>query len=315
MSEGQETKAGENAPQPAGAREHWIDRLLPAPARPFARLARLDAPIGIWLLLLPCWWGVAMASNRYPDPWLIALFAIGAVVMRAAGCTLNDIADRDFDAKVARTRERPIASGAIDLKSAHIFLGVLLLAGLAVLLAFNREARIVGLASLPLVVVYPFMKRVTDWPQAILGLAFNWGALMGWAAVKGELAMSAFLLYAGGFFWTLGYDTVYAHQDKEDDLLIGVRSSALKLGEHTRPFLFLFYAFALAGIAAAGITAGLSSWFLAGLAIAAIHAGWQVATVRLDNPADCLAKFKSNLWFGLIVLAAILAGRLLPLPT
>ena len=310
MSEGRETKAGAAAGQEVGtARAGWIERLVPEQARPFARLARLDAPIGIWLLLLPCWWSVAMAGERFPDPWLMILFAIGATIMRAAGCTLNDIADRDFDAKVARTRDRPIASGAIDLKSAHAFLGGLLLTALAVLLCFNRAARITGLASLPLVVIYPFMKRVTDWPQAILGLAFNWGALMGWASVRGELNIPAFLLYAGGFFWTMGYDTIYAHQDKEDDLLIGVRSSALILGAHTRPFLFLFYALALSGITAAGILAGLSNWFLAGMGVAAIHAFWQAATVKLNDPSDCLRKFKSNAWLGLIVLAAILAGR------
>ena len=308
MSEGRETKAGEDPRTAGGVRAGWIDR-LPLQARPFARLARLDAPIGVWLLLLPCWWSVAMASERFPDPWLMILFAIGAAVMRAAGCTLNDIADRDFDAKVARTRDRPIASGAIDLKSAHAFLGGLLLTALAVLLCFNRAAQITGLASLPLVIVYPFMKRVTDWPQAFLGLAFNWGALMGWAAVRGELGVPAFLLYAGGFFWTMGYDTIYAHQDKKDDLLIGVRSTALKLGAHTRPFLFLFYALALSAIAAAGIVAGLSQWFLAGMGIATIHAAWQAATVKLGDPSDCLAKFKSNAWFGLIVLAAIVAGR------
>lgn len=314
MSETGKTKAAADAAGAGDIRDGWIGRLLPAQARPFARLARLDRPIGSWLLLLPCWWGVAMAATRFPDPWLLLLFAIGAVVMRAAGCTLNDIADRDFDARVARTKDRPIASGAIDLKAAHIFLGGLLMAGLIVLLCFDRMARIVGLASVPLVVIYPFMKRVTDWPQAFLGLAFNWGALMGWAAARGELGVPAFLLYAGGFFWTLGYDTIYAHQDKEDDLLIGVRSSALKLGDHTKPFLFLFYAFALAGIAAAGIMAGLSNWFLAGLGLAAIHAIWQAATVKLDSPASCLATFRANLWFGLIVLAAIVAGRVLPLP-
>ena len=313
--------AGINVPEKAraaGARDiaagGWIGRLLPPRARPFARLARLDRMIGSWLLLLPCWWGVALASGDYPDPWLLALFAAGAVVMRAAGCTFNDIADRDFDAKVARTRGRPIASGEIDLRQAHIFLGGLLLTGLAVLLCFNREARIVGIASLPLVVVYPFTKRVTDWPQAFLGLTFNWGALMGYAAVTDKLALPAFLLYGAGFFWTMGYDTIYAHQDRQDDLLIGVRSSALKLGARTRPFLFIFYALAIAGIAAAGTVAGLSPWFLVGLALAAVQLAWQAATVKIDEPADCLAKFRSNLWFGLLVFAAIVAGRVFAFP-
>jgi len=300
------------APLPDAAPANWVDNRAPAWARPWLKLGRFDRPTGIWLLMLPGWQGIALAGamdGRCPDLRLLAEFFLGAALMRAAGCAYNDIVDRDFDAKVARTRDRPIASGAIDLKSAHAFLGGLLLTALAVLLCFNRSARITGLASIPLVVIYPFMKRVTDWPQAILGLAFNWGALMGWASVSGELNIPAFLLYAGGFFWTMGYDTIYAHQDKEDDLLIGVRSSALILGAHTRPFLFLFYALALSGIAAAGIVAGLSNWFLAGMGVAALHAVWQVTNVKLDDPSDCLAKFKSNAWLGLIVLAAIAAGR------
>ena len=295
---------------PDGVKRDWIDRYLPLAARPYARLARLDRPTGVWLLLLPCWWGVALASPGLPDWKLLILFALGAIVMRAAGCTINDIADRDFDAQVARTKDRPIASGAIDLRQAHVFLGALLLIGLGILLCFNRAAEITGIASIPLVIMYPFMKRVTDWPKAILGLAFNWGALMGYAAVAEKLGFPAFALYAAGLFWTLGYDTIYAHQDKQDDLLIGVRSSALKLGDRTRPALFAFYALALVGIGAAGLLAGLSPWFLAGLAVAAAQLFWQAATLRIDDPADCLAKLRSNLWFGLIVFAALAAGRL-----
>jgi 4-hydroxybenzoate polyprenyltransferase len=289
----------------------WIEKYVPAHARPYVLLARLDRPVGIWLLLLPCWWSAALAAKGIPSWTLLLLFAVGAVIMRAAGCTLNDIADRDFDAQVARTRNRPIASGAIGLRAAHIFLGALLIAGLAVLLCFNREATIVGVASLPLVLIYPFMKRLTDWPQAWLGLTFNWGALMGWAAVTNDLAMPAFLLYAGGFFWTLGYDTIYAHQDRQDDLLIGVRSSALRLGNRTRPFLYVCYGLCLALIAAAGLKAGLGVVFLAWLAPAAVLLLWQTLSVRLDEPADCLAKFRSNLWFGLIVFAAIVAARVI----
>ncbi len=292
--------------------EVWITRLVPARAQAFARLARLDKPAGIWLLLWPCWWSVALASPHFPDWTLLILFAAGAAVMRAAGCVVNDVADKDFDAKVERTKNRPIASGAIDLRSAHIFLGALLLCGLAILLCFNRTAEIVGVASLPLIFVYPFTKRITHWPQAFLGLTFNWGALMGWAAVTGSLDWPAFLLYFSGIFWTLGYDTIYAHQDKEDDLLIGVRSTALKLGARTRPYLFIFYGLGLAGMAAAGISAKLDPIFFAGLALGAGQLFWQAATAKLDDPADCLAKFRSNFWFGLIVFVGIVIARVTP---
>ena len=293
---------------PAG---NWIDRRVPAGIRPFLRLARLDRPIGTWLLLVPCWWGVALATAGRPDLWLIALFAVGATVMRAAGCTVNDMADRDFDARVARTANRPLASGAISLTQAVLFLGGLLGLGFAVLIQLNPFAVWVGIASLPLIAVYPFMKRVTYWPQAWLGLTFNWGALVGWAAVTGDLAGPAFILYAAGFFWTLGYDTVYAHQDKEDDLLVGVKSTALRLGAATRPWLFGFFAATVGLLAAAGWAAGLAWPYYAGLAAAAVHLGRQAATVKTDDPKDCLRKFKSNRDFALIVFAAIVAGQLL----
>lgn len=288
----------------------WIDRLAPARLAPYLRLARLDRPIGTWLLLFPCWWGVALATAGVPDPRPIALFAVGAVIMRAAGCTFNDIVDRDFDARVARTRTRPIPSGAVTVAQAGAFLGLLLAAGLAVLVMFNPFTVMVGLAALPLIFVYPFTKRVTYWPQAFLGLTFNWGALMGWAAVRGELTAPALALYAAGFFWTLGYDTIYAHQDKEDDALIGVKSSALKLGGRTRPWLFAFYGAALALATLAGALAGLTAAFYAVLAFAGAQLAWQAATVRPEEPRDCLDKFRSNRWFAWIVLAAIIAGRL-----
>ena len=306
-------------PEPAGTRtpaphtdiasRGWITRLPPR-ARPYAVLARLDRPIGVWVLLLPGWWAIAMAAGGAPSVTLLVLFAIGAVVMRAAGCVMNDIADRKFDPKVARTANRPIASGAVTPRQALVFLGALLVVGLAVLLSFNRTAWFVGAASLPFVLIYPYTKRVTDWPQAFLGLTMNWGALLGWAAAADGLALPAFLLYAAGFFWTLGYDTIYAHQDKEDDLIIGVRSSALRLGANTRPFLFAVYAAAIALLALAGLNTGLGRIFLAGLGLAAAHLAWQAATVKIDDPADCLAKFKSNIWFGLIVFAAVLADKL-----
>ncbi len=292
---------------PAGS---WIDRLAPEGTRPYLRLARLDRPIGTWLLLFPCWWSVALATPGWPDPWLLALFAIGAVLMRGAGCTLNDIADRDFDGRVARTAARPIPSGQVTVTQAVAFMGGLLLLALLVLLQFNRFAVAVGAASLLVVAVYPFMKRITYWPQIVLGLAFNWGALLGWAAVRGDVGVPAMVLYAAGILWTLGYDTIYAHQDKEDDVRIGVKSTALRLGAATRPWLFGFYAGAMTLIATAGILADLAWPFFAILLPAAGHLVWQAATVDVDDPRDCLDKFKSNRHFGWIVLAAMIAGHM-----
>ena len=252
--------------------------------------------------------GAGAERATWPDPWLFVLFGIGAVVMRGAGCTWNDITDRDFDARVARTASRPIPSGAVGLRGALVFLALQLAVGLAILLSFNRFAVLVGAASLLLVFPYPFMKRITWWPQAWLGLTFNWGALLGWSAASGVLATPALLIYAAGLFWTLGYDTIYAHQDKEDDALIGVKSSARRLGAATRPWLFGFYGIAVLLLAASGWVAGLAwPWWL-GLAAAAAQLAWQAAAVDIDSPRDCLAKFKSNKWFGLILLAAIVAA-------
>jgi 4-hydroxybenzoate polyprenyltransferase len=236
------------------------------------------------------------------------LFAVGALVMRGAGCTWNDITDREFDAKVARTATRPIPSGEVSVRGALIFLAALLLLGLGVLTSFNSFAVAVGAASLLLIFPYPFMKRITWWPQAWLGLTFNWGALVGWAAVTGNLAPAPLLMYAAGFFWTLGYDTIYAHQDKEDDALIGVRSSARRLGEKTRPFLFLFYAVAVLLLGASGWAAAMTWPFYIGLTAAALQLAWQAVDVDTGSPRDCLAKFKSNKWFGLILLAGIVAS-------
>lgn len=252
-----------------------------------------------------------MASAGWPDPWLLALFAVGAVVMRGAGCTLNDIVDREFDARVARTATRPIPAGQVTVREAALFLALLTLIGLAVLVQFNGFAIAVGAASLPLVAIYPFMKRLTNWPQAVLGLAFNWGALLGWAAVRGELAAPALFLYAGGVFWTLGYDTIYAHQDREDDALIGVKSSALRLGRSTRPWLVGFYGIAVALFADAGHIAGLRWPYFAALAAVAAHFTWQVASCNIDDAKNCLARFKSNRDAGLILLAGIVISRTL----
>ena len=290
----------------------WIDRRLPESWRPYARLARLDRPIGTWLLLFPSWWSIALAAepDHWPDLWLMVLFGIGALVMRGAGCTVNDIADRDIDAKVARTATRPLASGRLSLTQAFTFLGLQLAIGLVILLQLSPTAIWLGVASLILVAIYPFMKRITWWPQAFLGLTFNWGAPMGWAAVRDEVAWPAILLYAAGFFWTLSYDTIYAHQDKEDDSLIGVKSTALKLGKDTKAWLLAFDAAMLVLLVAAGALAGLSWIYFLSLLGVALHLRWQVAEVDLDDPKDCLVKFRSNRFIGWILLAGIVLGRL-----
>ncbi|MFZ5930925.1 MAG: 4-hydroxybenzoate octaprenyltransferase [Pseudomonadota bacterium] len=284
---------------------NWVDRHAPAIARPWLRLARLDRPIGTWLLLWPCWWAIALASGGIG---LMLVFALGAVVMRGAGCTFNDIVDRDLDAQVARTANRPLPSGAVSVVAAWIFLIAQCGVGLAILLSLNDFAIAVGVASLFPVAVYPFMKRITYWPQLFLGIAFNWGALLGWAAVTGELALPAIWLYLGGIFWTLGYDTIYAHQDAGDDALIGVKSTALKFGANSKPAIAGFYAAALAMFALAGWSAGTGWGFWSILGLAGLHLAWQVIALQSDNTANCLRLFRSNRDFGAILFVAIVAG-------
>jgi 4-hydroxybenzoate polyprenyltransferase len=296
---------------PDAAPGNWVDRHAPAWTRPYLRLGRFDRPIGWWLLLLPGWWSIALAAppHGWADLRLLALFLAGAIVMRGAGCVLNDLVDRDFDAQVERTRNRPLPSGQVTPRAALAWLGLLCLAGLAVLLQLNTFSQALGAASLLLVAIYPFMKRITWWPQVFLGLAFNWGALLGWSAVRGELAWPAVLLYLAGIAWTLGYDTIYAHQDKEDDALIGVKSTARLFGGATRPWLAGFYGVTILLIAGAGWLERMGLGFWTGLVLAAAHLAWQVKTVAIDDPADCLSKFRSNKWLGLLVFASILAGR------
>jgi 4-hydroxybenzoate polyprenyltransferase len=288
----------------------WVARWLPLWAEPYARLARLDRPIGTWLLLFPGWWGIALAAPGWPDPGLLLLFAVGAVAMRGAGCTLNDIADRDYDGKVARTRLRPLPSGRVTVPQAVLFMGLQLAIGAAVLLSLNRASITLGIGVLGLIATYPFMKRITHWPQLFLGLNFNWGALVGWTAVAGSLGRPAILLYLGGICWTLGYDTIYAHQDKEDDARIGVKSSALALGARTRPFLVIVYAAAAALWGAAGAVAGLGALFYLALAAAFLQLLWQTARVDTGDPGDCLTKFRSNRIVGWLLFAGIVVGHL-----
>jgi 4-hydroxybenzoate polyprenyltransferase len=277
---------------------------LPPSARPYASLMRLDRPIGVWLLFWPCAWSVALAGMGPDGAALIAWFALGAWAMRSAGCVYNDIIDRNLDAAVERTRSRPLASKRVSLRSAWALLVVLSLIGLLVLLQLDRPAQLVALGSLLLVAAYPFMKRITWWPQAWLGLVFSWGALVGWPAAGAELDWTAVLLWAGSVFWVIGYDTIYALQDREDDALVGVRSSALALGSRVQGGVALFYAIAL-------LLWGLAIWRvrpdllgLAALLPIGLHLLWQVATLRPDDGADALAKFRSNRFAGLLVFLA-----------
>jgi 4-hydroxybenzoate polyprenyltransferase len=287
---------------------NWVDGFAPAWTRPYLRLARLDRPIGSWLLLMPCWWSVGLAAvhaGTNVNLWHLVLFFVGAFAMRGAGCTWNDIVDRDLDARVERTRSRPIPSGQVTVASAAVFLVLQALVGLVVLLQFNRFTVYVGLASLAVIAVYPFMKRVTYWPQIVLGLAFSWGALMGWPATFARLDLPAYLLYAGAISWVIGYDTIYAHQDREDDALIGIKSTALLFGEYTKPILAVFYALAVALIAWAGWSAGAGLLFALALLAFAAHLAWQIARLDIADPVRCLAVFKSNRDAGLILFAGL----------
>jgi 4-hydroxybenzoate polyprenyltransferase len=298
---------------PADAVQRSPVERAPAPWRPYLRLARLDRPIGTWLLFWPCVFGLALGAQRHAfarprDWWLLLLFAAGAIVMRGAGCTYNDIVDRDIDAQVARTRGRPIPSGAVTVKQAWLFLAVQCGIGLAILLCLNWFAVALGAASLILIAIYPFMKRVTWWPQAWLGLTFNWGVLLGYAAVRGHVSPADIVVYAGCFFWTLGYDTIYALQDVEDDALVGVKSTARLFGPHSRTWVFLFYATCFALIAL-GATIELRSGIVAALLLVPlVHFLWQVRALVHDNPANCLRLFRSNRDTGALIAAALIAA-------
>ena len=295
---------------------NWVDSWAPDPVKPYLKLARFDRPIGAWLLLFPCWWSQALAElslgRQYPNPWDLALFLVGAFVMRGAGCTWNDIVDRDYDGRVERTRLRPIPSGQVSVKQALAFAGALCLVGFLVLIQFNWFAVWVGLASLGLVASYPFFKRFTWWPQVMLGLTFKWGALVGWAAVTGALGLAALVLYAASILWTIGYDTIYAHQDKEDDAMLGLRSTALRLGDATRLALTAFYAGAIGLWALAAWLAGAGAVFYAALVVVGVQLIWQVATLDTGDSANCLVRFRSNRWVGWLIflgLAADMASR------
>jgi 4-hydroxybenzoate polyprenyltransferase len=300
-----------DAPLPDAKADNWVDRFAPQRIRPWLKLGRLDRPAGAWLLLLPGWQGIALADamgRRAPSLKLLLLFLVGAFVMRAAGCAFNDIVDKDFDRQVARTAARPIAAGQISRKGAFGFVVGCCLVGLFILTRMNLFAVALGAASLILVAIYPFMKRITWWPQAWLGLTFNWGALLGFAAVEGRLGVPCVLLYLGGLFWTLGYDTIYALQDMEDDALIGVKSSARRLGGQVRLGVAIFYGLAAVMALASVLTAGLGAIPLLGVSLYAVHLAWQASRVRADDGGLALSLFKSNRWAGFILFLALAAG-------
>ncbi len=319
MSEASETPEGQVAD---AVRGNWVDRLAPPATRPYLRLSRADRPIGTWLLLLPCWWGLFLAAGAggnglaLADLWLFVGSAIGAFLMRGAGCTWNDITDRHIDGAVARTRSRPIPSGQVSVKQALIWLVAQAVMAFAVLLTFNIDAIVLGIASLVTVAVYPFAKRFTWWPQVFLGLAFNWGALLLWTAQSGRLGWPAVLLYLGGISWTLFYDTIYAHQDREDDALIGVKSTARLFADNTAIWLRGFLILTMALMAAAALMA-LATAKASGLALAVLGVGgmglhmlWQLQRLDIDDADTCLRLFRANRDTGLIVALFFAAAAL-----
>lgn len=294
---------------------NWVDRLAPAVLRPYLRLGRFDRPIGIWLLLFPCWWSQTLAEvargQPYPSLSLLALFAVGAAVMRASGCAYNDFVDRDIDAQVARTRNRPIPSGQVSPFAALMFVIIMALIGLAVLLSFNTTTVLIAICSLLIVAAYPFAKRFTSYPQILLGLAFNWGALVGWTAVKGEIGLPAVLLYIGCVLWTIGYDTIYAHQDKDDDALLGLGSTALAFGDNTASYVGALYGAAVVLWLLAGLLARTHLIYFLAVTLVFLQMAWQVATLDTKDPANCLRRFRSNRDVGAAVFLGLVADMAL----
>lgn len=305
-------------------RGNWVDHLAPTWSRPYLRLSRADRPIGTWLLLLPCWWGVGLAAAahgpRWEDLWIAVACAMGAFLMRGAGCTWNDITDRDFDAAVARTRSRPIPSGQVSVKQALAWLALQTLIAFGLLLTFNTAAILMGVISLLPVVIYPFAKRFTWWPQVFLGFAFNWGALLAWVAHTGSLSWPPVVLYLAGMAWTIFYDTIYAHQDKEDDALIGVKSTARLFGDRTKPILrgFLVLSVTLMAIAVIGALTPSASVLTLVLALAGAwgfgwHMTWQMGRLDIDDPDVCMQLFRRNRDTGLIPALFFAAAALVSL--
>ena len=321
MTETRELPDATVADAPAG---NWVDRFAPAPWRPYLRLSRADRPVGTWLLLIPCLWAIALAAAADPagpgltDLWLVASSAVGAFLMRGAGCTWNDLTDRDIDAAVARTRSRPLPAGQVTARQALAWAIVQSLLAACILFTYNTTAILLGVASLGLVAIYPFAKRFTWWPQVFLGLAFNWGALLLWAAHQGSLGWPPVLLYGAGIAWTLFYDTIYAHQDREDDALIGVKSTARLFGDRTRPWLrgFLVLSVLLMGAAVLAALLPLGRPLQMAVALGGVwgfgwHMAWQLARLDTEDPARCLTLFRSNRDAGLIAALFLAAAALL----
>ncbi|KAL4002229.1 4-hydroxybenzoate polyprenyl transferase [Acanthocheilonema viteae] len=288
-------------------------KIAPKNLQPYLRLMRIDKPTGFWLLYWPCTWSIALAAppGSLPDLKMLALFGAGSILMRSAGCIVNDIYDKDYDKMVERTKSRPLATGEINNRQAVAILALLLSGSLSILLQFSWFSVVVGASSLPLVVIYPLAKRCTYWPQFILGLTFNWGALLGWAVIRDELCAAAFLLYMASVNWTLIYDTIYAYQDKTDDLIVGVKSTALLFGDKMKYWLTGFTAITMLGIGATGIIVQQTWPFYGALAVTGAHLTWQIGTVNINDPKDCWKKFKTNQWLGIILLTGIVAGNLL----
>lgn len=300
---------------PDAAAENWVDTLVPEFSRPYLRLMRADRPIGTWLLMFPCWWSQSLAEvaadRSYPNLWFLFLFAAGAFAMRGAGCAYNDYVDRDIDGSVQRTRNRPIPSGQISPATALVFAAALSFGGLIVLLNFNRFTIWLAISSLAIVALYPFAKRLIPYPQIVLGLAFNWGALVGWAAVTGSLDWPAIILYVGCVTWTVGYDTIYAHQDKKDDALLGLGSTAIWFGQNTVSWVGGLYALSVLCWLLAGALAGAHLIFFTAVILVSLQLAWQVATLDTSNPANCLWRFRSNRDVGAVVFLGLVADMLL----
>lgn len=295
--------------------ENWVDRLAPRFLRPYLKLGRFDRPIGTWLLLFPCWWSQTLAEvdsgSPYPNLSYLALFAIGAVAMRAAGCAYNDFVDRDIDGRVRRTANRPIPSGQISPVAALIYVVAAALVGFAILLSFNSFTIWLAISSLVIVAAYPFAKRLTSYPQFVLGLAFNWGALVGWAAVKGSVGWPPVILYVGCVLWTIGYDTIYAHQDKEDDAVLGLGSTALRFGDDTVSYVGALYGAGVVLWLIAGALAGAHLIYFLAVTLVFLQMSWQVATLDVKDAANCLRRFQSNRDVGIAVFVGLVADMAL----
>ena len=315
MTASSRSQSNVTTPVADSSTRNWVDERAPASLRPYLRLARLDRLIGVWLLLFPCWWAVGLAGvadgKPYPDFWLLGLFTIGALLMRGSGCAYNDYVDRDVDALVARTASRPIPSGQVTPAQALQFAVGLALVAFLVLIQFNWFTIVLGASSLVLVAAYPFMKRFTYWPQFVLGLTFNWGALVGWSAVKGSVGWPAILLYIGSVCWTIGYDTIYAHQDKDDDLALGLKSTALRFGRETHSWVGAFYGAAVVMWLAAGFLAGTHLIYTTAVVLVSLQMAWQVVTLDTSDARNCLRRFRSNRDIGIALFLGLLADMLL----